>query len=460
MSTATTTLSNYSAPLTFPEVEKFDGTNWLQWSKTILIAARLQGACSYLEGTIPNPAAHPLAAPIPPSPSTTTPAVTTTTAPLPTAALTPWTYTLPTAEEWDTRDAWAMGLITWNIKDTNMIGLGVKTDRTAAQAWTSLTSQYQTMSDLAAVLADTELRNIKLCDSNDLHTHIANLCLKWAHVNSHVSRNNTVATPNTTATTLQADAKQKKLDKHCTNCHRRGHTNDVCYWLGGGKAGQFLPSFGQRGGASGSTSTPAPLASTPTVTASAAIVKTAYALMAMTGRGDKGGRTTEYTVSSILKEDEPMALATMALGGGELLTYIDSGASDHCFANKIDFSTYEPFYESCKGQAACQGAKFKILGKGTVEKTFISEGCKTTIMFHEALHTPEFAANLISVSKFDAARFKVVFGEGHTQFVDPDGKTFITANCTSGMYLLSQRTGTSTLSAKSHEKPTGIDTWH
>ncbi|CAA7270906.1 unnamed protein product [Cyclocybe aegerita] len=173
MSTATTTSLSYAAPPTFPEAEKFDGANWLQWSKAILVTTRLRGACKYLEGTIPNLAAHPLAAPIPPSPLTTTPVVTTTTAPPPTAAPTPWTYTSPTAEEWNIHNAWAMGLLTWNVK--NAVGLGVKTDGTAAQAWTSLKLQYKTTSDLAAVLADTELRLIKFHDSDNLPTHIANL---------------------------------------------------------------------------------------------------------------------------------------------------------------------------------------------------------------------------------------------------------------------------------------------
>ncbi|CAA7270907.1 unnamed protein product [Cyclocybe aegerita] len=285
---------------------------------------------------------------------------------------------------------------------------------------------------------------------------ITRITLHW----QRVSQNSTVATLSAPTTALQADAKQKKPDKHCTNCHRRGHTNDVCYWPGGGKAGQFPPGFSQRGGASGPASTSMPSAGTPTATASTAVIKTAYALMAMTGGWDEGGGTREHVVSFIPTEDEPTALVAMSSGGGKLLTYVDSGASDHCFTNKIDFSTYEPFHELCEGQAACRGAKFKILGKGTVEKTFTSEGCKTTITFHNALHTPEFAANLVSVSKFDTAHFKVVFGEGHAQFIDPNGKAFITASCTSGMYLLTREMDTNALSARSHEKPTGIDTWH
>ena len=36
----------------FPDNEKFDGTNWITWSKNILIAAHMREAYGYLTGTI------------------------------------------------------------------------------------------------------------------------------------------------------------------------------------------------------------------------------------------------------------------------------------------------------------------------------------------------------------------------------------------------------------------------
>ncbi|KAJ3493088.1 hypothetical protein NLJ89_g11093 [Agrocybe chaxingu] len=204
-----------------------------------------------------------------------------------------------------------------------------------------------------------------------------------AHITLHrqcVSQNSTVSTLNTSNMALQADAKVKKPEKQCTNCHRRGHLVEACYWPGGGKEGQFPPGFGN--------------------------------------------------------------------------------ASDHYFANKTNFSAYELFPELHEGQVACHGAKFRILGKGTIVKTFISEGQWMTLTFHNVLHTPNFTANLISVSRFDAARFKVLFGGGHAQFIDPKGKTFVTASHANGMYTLLPDLDSTALSAKSHEKPTSIDTWH
>ena len=46
---ATATSNN---PPIFTNENKFNGTNWIGWSNTITIAARLRGARGYLEGTV------------------------------------------------------------------------------------------------------------------------------------------------------------------------------------------------------------------------------------------------------------------------------------------------------------------------------------------------------------------------------------------------------------------------
>ena len=140
-------------------------------------------------------------------------------------------------------------------------------------------------------------------------------------------------------------------------------------------------------------------------------------------------------------------------------TYIDSGASDHCFINKNDFSAYELFSEIREGQAACRGAKFRICGKGTVIKTYTLKGKETKITFQNALHTPDFAANLISVGRFDTAGFRVVFNDGDATFIDPGGHTFISAPRINGMYCLTDSQPVA-MPARSHEHPGDIDLWH
>ncbi|KAF8961573.1 hypothetical protein BDZ97DRAFT_1664032, partial [Flammula alnicola] len=115
-------------------MDKFDGTNYLEWSETILMACRLRGARGYRTITSPR-------APIPTQTTTQSPTVPVTTAtPTQTApSETPWTSPTPSWEEWDARDAWCHIAIRQNVK--NAVGLGVKTDGTAAEAWKSITDR-------------------------------------------------------------------------------------------------------------------------------------------------------------------------------------------------------------------------------------------------------------------------------------------------------------------------------
>ncbi|KAF9460492.1 hypothetical protein BDZ94DRAFT_1115587, partial [Collybia nuda] len=100
-------------PPIFPKVNQFDGKNFTGFKTRLLITVKARGARRYLEGA--------------------TYTINSTTD----AAPTPWSLPTPSPNEWEICDAWALGLIIFNVK--NPIGLGVKIDGTAAEAWTSLT---------------------------------------------------------------------------------------------------------------------------------------------------------------------------------------------------------------------------------------------------------------------------------------------------------------------------------
>lgn len=271
----------------------------------------------------------------------------------------------------------------------------------AAEAWTSLITQYRVMNNLALVNTQRDLHTTMFKDGDDLEAHIANLHTKWAKANSmgakindvdfrmvilsslpaswdslvamlytstsstkvitclmmhwsRVGRSKMTLSPNTTTTALQANAKQGNRGRNsnlkCDNCSHCGHEKPDCYWEGGGKEGQFPPGFGKRGGAKGSTnlSSQHPPTMQGETTANIAVVDTsAYVCMAIVSPDED--LAPHYMVSTIPDKDsveaeffEPMALMS-DVGGTNLVTYGDSGASDHCFANKINFSSYESF---------------------------------------------------------------------------------------------------------------------
>jgi len=82
---------------------------------------------------------------------------------------------------------------------------------------------------------------------------------------------------------------------------------------------------------------------------------------------------------------------------------------------------------------------------------------------------PDLSANLISISMFNDLGFYTTFGRRKVIFLDMTKKVMMEECHVGGMYLLNMGTsptaptlsgGTVAISACSHEKPVGIDTWH
>ena len=76
-------------------------------------------------------------------------------------------------EEWEDRDACALRLIVYNTK--NLVGLGIKIDSTAVEAWVTLTKNYGVYSEIAALNAEKQLHTTEFTDGMDLTKHIEDL---------------------------------------------------------------------------------------------------------------------------------------------------------------------------------------------------------------------------------------------------------------------------------------------
>ncbi|KAJ7083467.1 hypothetical protein C8R44DRAFT_652188, partial [Mycena epipterygia] len=117
--------SNSTGVPLLPDGEKFDGTGYSGFKTKILALAKARGLGGYLDGTITSPTA-------PAAPAAGANAQTISLPPDPTSI-----YSLaPSYEEWMHRDAIATALLILNVK--NPVGLGLKTDGTAAEALESL----------------------------------------------------------------------------------------------------------------------------------------------------------------------------------------------------------------------------------------------------------------------------------------------------------------------------------
>ncbi|KXN80853.1 hypothetical protein AN958_07124 [Leucoagaricus sp. SymC.cos] len=300
-------MSNNGPPI-FPDHDKFNGTNWLAWKNMITIAAEVRGAMGYLTGIIQDPTSQttttihtasstPIITVTSPAQTTMT-ATTTTSTPTPTTTTeTAWDSGTPSTSEWKAQNAWAKGLVIYNIR--NPVGLGVNVLGSASEAWTSLTSIYDKTTELALLHAQDELQGLRYRDGDNFPNHITQLRVLWqnanamgANINDATFRTIILASlPNswnpivaaTYGTTTSVDA-IAQLSVHwmrisrdrggnqnpnaptalqttynrggnrpgngvvCSNpnCCQPGHAVEDCYWPGGGKQGQFPPNFGRR----------------------------------------------------------------------------------------------------------------------------------------------------------------------------------------------------------------------
>src|SRR6202034_3116256 len=113
------------------EEQKFNGENLLQWKTNMIQLLGSKGLLGYIDGNIPRPTTKPVDTE---STDTTTP----TTSPV--------YSTTPTLDEWVFRDQLARGHITLNC--TDVMSLGIVTEGTAREAWTSIQEEWEKSTDM------------------------------------------------------------------------------------------------------------------------------------------------------------------------------------------------------------------------------------------------------------------------------------------------------------------------
>jgi len=70
-------------------------------------------------------------------------------------------------------------------------------------------------------------------------------------------------------------------------------------------------------------------------------------------------------------------------------TLIDSGTSDHCFADKSFFISYSPLNQNISGLSASINSTFNILGRETVNIKTRVEGTLRSITLDNAMYIPD-----------------------------------------------------------------------
>jgi len=140
-------------PPTFTENDKFDGLNWIVFKNLIIVAAEVHRAMGYLDRSIRDPTTI-IQSPDPPDSTSTTSKLATKPKQIQLEA-TSWDSDELSTGEWRTRNAWAKGLLLYNIH--NPIGLGANVSGTTEALWKSLTNLYDRSSEIAKLHAEEKL---------------------------------------------------------------------------------------------------------------------------------------------------------------------------------------------------------------------------------------------------------------------------------------------------------------
>src|SRR6202522_4108982 len=193
-----------------------------------------------------------------------------------------------------------------------------------------------------------------------------------------------------------------KLKVTCNNCKRDGHVKDNCYSKGGGKEGQG-PKQRQRA---------------------------KEAETAVVAVNDEDEELFAFTCSS----DYATVAQKLDVLKSRLGTCIDSGASrDYC-PDHSKFSSYKRI--KCKITTA-DGCTLNAIGIGDLHIEIPNGSAKTKTVFKNAIHAPDMAFTLISISRLDQAGYTVTFNKNMCTIMNPSGKVIGKIPHSNGLYKIS-----------------------
>ena len=192
-------------------------------------------------------------------------------------------------------------------------------------------------------------------------------------------------------------AKKKKSDKstnnsikECDNCGRPGHGAPDCYSKGGGKEAEA----------------PWKTKGKKPETATVAVAN------------DKENDLFAFTCTS----DFANVADSSNLPKSKLGTCLDSGASTDYSPDRTKFSNYRSIE---KDITTADGRTLKAVGMGDLHLDLPNGSKRTQVTFKNAVHAPDMAFTLLSISKLDKADHKVIFHKQMCTIMNPKGHTML-----------------------------------
>lgn len=82
-----------------------------------------------------------------------------------------WGSKTPSPGEWEQHNAYAKSIVNLNVK--NLVGNGIQSNNTAAEAWLALKEVHDKPSDMGLLNAENTLHAMKHTERTDIITHFA-----------------------------------------------------------------------------------------------------------------------------------------------------------------------------------------------------------------------------------------------------------------------------------------------
>src|ERR1700678_3113465 len=199
----------------------------------------------------------------------------------------------------------------------------------------------------------------------------------------------------------KSEKDEDEPDVTCDNGKKPGDTKEQCYSKGGGSEGQ-----GPRQKR-----------------------KAKKSEMATVATNDDEGDLFVFTCLS----DYAAVAERLEMPKSRLGTCIDSGASmDYC-PDPARFTNYKSIQQKIM---TADGRTLMAIGSGDLHIELPNGSGKMKVVFKNAIHAPEMAFTLISISRLDQAGYTVTFNKRVCTITDPNGKTIATIPHVDGMYKI------------------------
>lgn len=188
-------------------------------------------------------------------------------------------------------------------------------------------------------------------------------------------------------------------DETCENCDRPGHTKPDSWSKGGGKEGQGLR---QKKNAKNSET------------------------VVIAADDDE-----EELFASTCTSDYVAAAESIDTPKSRLGTCVDSGASRHYCPDRSKFTEYRAVERKI---TMADGRTMTTAGIGDLHIELPNGSGKMKTILKNAVHAPQMAFTLISISRLDKAGFSITFSKGICIIRDRSGKVIASIPNSEGLY--------------------------